>query len=209
MSFISDALGDVGKTASYLTGAGQKADAATAASHAQTAAAQQGIGQWQDAIKAFTDSLNPYAQSGLQALSAQSDLMGLNGNGAQGAAINNLQKSPLFTSAMQLGDQSILANASATGGLRGGNTQAALGQFAPQLLSQFIQQQLGGLGGLRSAGQSAAGGIGEANLQGASSIANLLGQQGAAKAGSLLAQGQASGDGIGTLFKVAGGLFGF
>ena len=109
----------------------------------------------------------------------------------------------------QQGNNAILANASATGGLRGGNTQAALAQFSPQLLSQLIQQQFGNLGGLTSVGQNAAAGVGNAGMQTGNSITNLLQQQGAAQAGAALAGGRASmgawSGGMGALGTFAGG----
>ena len=56
---------------------------------------------------------------------------------------------------VQQGQDAILQNASAIGGLRGGNTQAALAQFRPALLSQLIAEQYNRLGGLSSLGQNA------------------------------------------------------
>jgi hypothetical protein len=58
----------------------------------------------------------------------------------------------------------------ATGGLRGGNVQAALGQFQPQLLAQLIDQQYSRLGGLTSIGQNAAAGVGNAGMSTGNSI---------------------------------------
>ena len=87
----------------------------------------------------------------------------------------------------------MLSRASATGGLRGGNIQAALGQFRPQLLSNLIEKQYGQLGGLATLGQSSAAGVGTAGMNTGANIANLLGQQGAAQAGGAIAQGKAYG----------------
>ena len=85
-----------------------------------------------------------------------------------------------------------MQNASATGGLRGGNTQAALAQFRPQLLNQLINQRYQNLAGMTALGQNAAAGTGNAGMQTASNISNLYQQTGAAQAGAALAQGQAS-----------------
>ncbi|MCZ2950744.1 hypothetical protein NYY72_19235, partial [Acinetobacter baumannii] len=63
----------------------------------------------------------------------------------------------LYSTAMNLGQQSILANASATGGLRGGNTIASLGFLPQQVLSQVIQNQIGNLGSSLTGAQSLAG----------------------------------------------------
>lgn len=109
----------------------------------------------------------------------------------QRAAISGIAESPLFQSQVQQGEQALLQNASATGGLRGGNIQAALAQFRPSMLSQAIQNQYQNLAGLTSLGQQSAAGVGTAGMQTATNVGNLLQQQGAAQAGGYLAQGAA------------------
>ena len=136
--------------------------------------------------------LKPYADAGTGSLAAQQNLTGLNGADQQQQAISALQNGPQFQSMLQQGEHSILANASATGGLRGGNTQGALAQFSPSLLAQTINDQYGRLGGLTSIGQNAAAGVGNAGMQTGNSITNLLQQQGAAQAGNALAQGRST-----------------
>lgn len=150
------------------------------------------------------------AQQG--SLGAQQDLIGMNGNSAQAAAIQALQGSPQFTSMLQQGENSILQNASATGGLRGGNTQAALAQFSPALLAQTINDQYSRLGGLTSLGQNAAAGVGNAGMKTGGNISDLLQQQGAAQAGGALAQGRAINgiaSGIGGAYGTYAGMNGF
>ena len=78
-------------------------------------------------------NLNLYQTAGSQALQQQSALAGLQGPEAQRAAIANLEANPEFQAIARQGEEAILANAAATGGLRGGNTQAALAQFRPEL----------------------------------------------------------------------------
>jgi hypothetical protein len=172
-----------------------QSNAAGKAANAQTAAAQAGIA-------AIQKALAPYQQAGVGAVGGQQDLLGLNGPEKQQAAIAAIQASPQFTSMQQLGENRILANASATGGLRGGNTQGALAQFSPQLLSQLIDQQYTRLGGLSSMGANAAAGVGSAT-------ANLQGQIGSAQAGQALANGGALqgafSSGFGALGQYLGG----
>jgi len=176
--------------ASGLYGSYQQGQAAEAAAAAQQAAAQQGITAQQQALQQVRADLSPYTQAGPGALKAQQDLAGLNGPQAQQAAIAALQASPQFTAQQQLGEERILANASATGGLRGGNVQAALAQFSPALLADTINQQYSRLGGLVQVGQNSAAGVGTATLGTANNTSNLLQQQGAAQAGGYLAQGR-------------------
>jgi hypothetical protein len=174
-----------------LYSAHQQGNAAEDASNAQIAAADRGVAEQQRQFDAIQKLLQPYVTSGTTALGQQGDLVGLNGAGAQKTAIDALQASPQFTALQQQGTNSILQNASATGGLRGGNTQAALAQFSPALLNQLITDQYSRLGGLSSMGQNAAAGVGNAGLQTGNAISSLYQQQGAAQAGNAIAQGKA------------------
>jgi hypothetical protein len=171
--------------------ANKQSNAASDAAGQQAASAQQGIDETRRQFDAIQKLLQPYISTGNTALAQQGNLAGLNGADAQQAAIAGLQNSPQFAALQQQGTNSILQNASATGGLRGGNTQAALAQFSPALLSQLIGDQYSRLGGLSSMGQNAAAGVGNAGMQTGSGISNLLQQQGAALAGGALAGGRA------------------
>jgi hypothetical protein len=186
---------------------GAQSDAANSASAAQQAASQAGIDEQRRQFDAVQKLLAPYANAGTGSLAKQQDLLGLNGNDAQAQAIQALQQSPAFTSQLKLGENSILANASATGGLRGGNTQAALAQFSPSLLAQTINDQYGRLGGMTSIGQNAAAMTGNAGMQTGNNVTNLLGQIGSAQAGNALAQGKASA-GMWNMVPQLAGLFG-
>jgi hypothetical protein len=137
------------------------------------------------------------AYTGTQgSLEAQQNLAGLNGAEAQGRAISGIENSPYFSGLVKQGENAILQNASATGGLRGGNTQAALAQVRPNMLAAAIDQQYQRLGGLTSLGQNAAAGVGNAGMNAANANSQLLGQVGAAQAGGYLAQGRAQAQGI-------------
>lgn len=166
--------------------------AAQGAANAQAATARQAIDAQDQRFLDISEMLAPYRLGGEKALTGQMDLTGLNGNDAQSAAIQALQSSPQFTAALQQGENSILQNASATGGLRGGNTQAALAQYSPALLAQTINDQYSRLGGLTSIGQNAAAQTGNFGQQSVNNVSNLLQQQGAAYAGQALANGKAN-----------------
>lgn len=192
----------------YLSSRSQKKAAQTAAD-AQGETSDAAIAQQNKQFEALQALLKPYTQAGTSALGAQQNLLGLNGAGAQQSAIGGIESGPLFASLKQQGENSILQNASATGGLRGGNVQAALGQFSPQLLNQLVQQQYSNLGGLTSIGQNAAAGVGNAGMSSANSISQLLQSQGAAQAGSALASGKADTQMYNSLATTAGKYFGF
>lgn len=209
MSFIGKAVGSI---VGGITGASDQADAAKQAAATQAAAAQQGIAAQQQALQQYQQMISPFVNAGASALGAQQNLLGLNGNDAQQSAISTLQASPQFTALQKQGEDSILANASATGGLRGGNIQGTLAQFSPALLAQIINQQYGNLGGLANTGANAAAGMGSASLNTGSNIAGLLQQQGAATAGGQIAAGNVTANGFNSLLGLGGtvaGLGGF
>ena len=190
---VAAAVGVVG--ASIVGGAmSSKAQkkAANAAAGAQIEASKMGVEEQRRQFDAVQKLLKPYADAGLSGLSGQQDLLGINGTAAQQAAIGNINNSAEMQTYLQQGENAILQNASATGGLRGGNTQAALAQFRPQLLNQLINQRYQNLAGMTALGQNAAAGTGNAGMQTASNISNLYQQTGAAQAGAALAQGQAT-----------------
>lgn len=178
------------------------------AADAQQNAANQGIEQQNMRFAAMQKLLEPYAAAGTKSLAGQQDLLGLNGNDAQAAAIQALQGSPQFKALLEQGENSILANASATGGLRGGNTQAALAQYSPQLLAATINDQYAKLGGITSIGQNAAAMTGNAGMQTGNNITSLLGQVGSAQAGAALSQGRATAGYANALTSAVGSYFG-
>jgi hypothetical protein len=163
--------------------------------------------------------LAPYVQAGQPAIAGMQNLIGLGGAEAQQQAISGIEQSPLFQALTRQGEEAILQRASATGGLRGGNVQAALAQFRPQMLQQALEQQYSRLGGLTSLGQQSAARVGTAGMETGVNVGNLLQQQGAARAGGALGSaapfaqlaqipGQLAGLQMATGRNVFGGLFG-
>lgn len=198
--------------ATLISGMAQ-ADAAKSAASTQAGAAQSGIEEQRRQFDAVQKLLQPYTEAGPGALEQQQAFLGLKGPEAERAAIERISGGETYKALAQQGEEALLQRASATGGLRGGNIQAALGQFRPQLLSSLIEQQYGRLGGMTSLGQQSAAGVGTAGLQTGVNVSNLLGQQGAAQAGAEIAQGKAFGaipaaisGGLG-LFSGLGGKF--
>jgi hypothetical protein len=190
MSWVAAAVAGGTLVGGYLSSNAQK-DAANTAAGAQTAASQAGIEEQRRQFDQIQKLLSPFVTAGTGALGAQQNLLGTNGAAAQQAAISGIQTSPQYQALSQSGQDAILANASATGGLRGGNVQAALGEFQPQLLAQLIDQQYSRLGGMAKLGQNSAAGVGDAGLQVGNQITKLLGEQGSAASGAALAAGRA------------------
>ena len=232
MSFIGDFIGDV---FGGITGAKQAGQAAERGAATQAAAAEKGIEEQRRQFDALVELMSPYVTAGTGALTRlapfeeagarsfeqQQALLGLRGPEAERAAIERISGGETFQSLAKQGEEALLQRASATGGLRGGNIQAALGQFRPQLLSSLIEEQYGRLGGLSatglgvtsdifSRGQASAAGQAAQGMTSASNVANLLANRGQAIAGGQVAAGsiprQTFGDILG-IGKVASGFF--
>lgn len=206
MSFIGKALGKI-------TGASDAAKAAERASGQQIESYNAGIEEQRRQFDALQALLKPYIEGGQGAFGAQQQLIGLGTPEEQAAAIAQLEQSPMMRALTQKGENAILQNASATGGLRGGNTQAALAQFRPQMLAQMIENQYSKLGGLSTLGANAAVGQGSQGMGMASNIGNLLNQIGSSQAGATMARGNVASQGFGAGLGIAGllgglGMFG-
>lgn len=151
--------------------------------------ANQGITQQNQALDAIKGYYDPYATAGNQALGQYGNLLGLGGADQQQAAIDQLKNSPFYQSLYRTGEEAVLQNASATGGLRGGNTQRSLADFGADTLMQTIQQQLQSLGGLTEMGYNSAGALSGASQNTADNVTNLLQNIGGYKAGNAITQG--------------------
>lgn len=201
--------GGAGILGSYL-GAKEQGKAADRASAAQERSAQMGIEEQRRQFDALQQLMSPFVNAGTGALGQQQALLGLSGNQAQQDAINNIANSSEFQTYLDQGQNAIRQNASATGGLRGGNTQAALAQFSPQLLNQMITQRYANLGGITALGQNAAAGVGNAGMQTAGNVGNLYQSIGNAQAGNAIMSGQAKSNlysGIGSSLGNLGSYF--
>lgn len=199
------AIGGAALVTGYM-GAQAQSEAADTAAQAQGQASAAQIAESRRQFDTIQKILAPYSQAGQKSLQAQQALLGLSGQEAQQAAISGIENSPAMAAMLQQGENAMLQNASATGGLRGGNLQQAMATFRPQLLNQLMQQQYGNLGGLTSIGQNAAAGTGNAASNMGGQINSALQQQGAAQAGSALAQGQAAANMWGGIGQTVGTL---
>jgi hypothetical protein len=184
------------------------AKAAKGAARAQTGASQEAVKVQQQQLDVIRNILAPYIQAGKpdltqpyiqaggQALQGMQGLLGLRGAGEQQAAIQGIEQGSQFQELARQGEQGILQNAAATGGLRGGNVQGALAQFRPALLNQLVESQyaklagLTGMGGtaaqnLLSMGQQTAAGLASQEQQSAANVGNLITQMGAAQAAGI------------------------
>lgn len=164
--------------------------AADKAAEAQVEVSEAGISEQSQQFDKVVELLRPYTEAGHRSIEEQNNLLGLNGPEAQAAAIEAIKGSPQYESLIKTGEEALLQNAAATGGLRGGNIQDALTQYRPQILSQLIESQFGKLGQVSGLGQASAAGTGAAAQNTGNMITQLLQSQGAARAGQSLARGQ-------------------
>lgn len=111
---------------------------------------------------------------------------GGDGTQAQADAISALQGSPLYESLFRNGEQAILQNAAATGGLRGGNIQSSLANFGRDTLSSVIQNQIANLSGVANNGLNAANSAANTATGYGSNLAGLLTGNGDIAAGGIL-----------------------
>jgi len=114
-----------------------QADAAQSAAQTQAGASEAGIAEQRRQFDTVQKLLEPYVTGGAEAFKQQQALIGAQGPEAQRAAIAALEQGPAVQALTQQGENALLQRASATGGLRGGNVQAALAQFRPQMLNQL------------------------------------------------------------------------
>jgi hypothetical protein len=198
-----------GAIGSALGGSLEGSQAVGQASDVQQQAAQGGIDEQRRQFDEITKLLSPYTQAGAGALTAQQALAGLGGPEAERAAIDRIREGETFKALSQQGEEALLQRASATGGLRGGNIQAALGQFRPQLLSSLIEQQYGRLGGITDVGQASAARQAAFGQQTGANVSTLLGQQGKVQAGGILGEQGALTGGITKAFGAIQGAGGF
>jgi hypothetical protein len=193
MSWIAAAMIGGSVVSGVVQSKAQKSAAAT-----QSVAADKGIAEQRRQFNAVQKLLAPFVTGGTSAFNQQMALVGVGGADAQRAAIQAIEQGPEFAALARQGENAILQQASATGGLRGGNVQGALAQFRPQILSGLIEQQYGRLGGLAQMGQNAATNQATFGQTTGQNVSNLLAQQGAAQAGGTLASAQTWGNLLGS-----------
>lgn len=184
-------------------------DAAKDAARAQSKALDKQIAEQRAAFEFAQGAYQPYQESGLQALEQYRALIGLGGNDAQQQAISGLAQSPIYQAQMQAGSENILQNAAATGGLRGGNTQMALGQLGQQLLGQQYLQQLGLMGGMQEQGGNVIGNLANIRSGQAAQTGQAFANQGTAIGQGILAQQAAKQQQGASTGALLGGIGGF
>ncbi len=172
-----------------IIGGNSQKKASQKASDAQIAAYNRGIDLQQKQYDTTRADYMPYTQAGTSAIGRIGDFQGLNGEAAKDSAFVTLKDDPRYASLFTDGKEALLQNSSATGGLRGGNTEGALAQLSPDVLSRVYDMVLSGLGGTAQLGLGATGSVANAGLANANAATSLTGQIGQAKAANYLTKG--------------------
>lgn len=211
MSFVAVAVGSVG-VGSLVSGF-LSANAAETAADANAQGAQYAIQEQRRQFDLLQRIYAPYIQQGTNALGElegygsggtdalrkQQALAGILGQEAQQKEIDTISSSPWAKMLIGSGEDAILENASATGGLRGGNVQRSLSEFRSGILAKLAEDQFNKYGSMAgfganaaqiraSLGQSAAAAQGNAGLQTGANIGNAYAQQGKAYGDQAYAQ---------------------
>lgn len=186
MSFVRNAISDI-------VGGGDAADATLQAAQAQEGLQREAL----DYLRQIDQPLLDVRQEALPQLAGFFGF-GPQAETAQTEMVERIQSSPFFDFNLQQAEEAILRNQAATGGLRSGATQRALGESAMNLSQNLLGQQLQGAQQFAfpplSAGQQAGilQGIGQTQAQG------ILGAE--------QARQSAFGQGLGLIGNVAQGL---
>lgn len=168
-------------------GASSAAKAQAQASEQATAENARQFNQTQANIMPDVNAGNAATQQLLRALGLGDMYTGTSQNPytaqqQQEGYLSGVKSSPLYTGAYDTGVDTILQNAAATGGLRGGNVQNSLAQFGSGLFSNVYQNQVSNLQNLSGLGANAATGLGTASQNSSNANSTLLNQTGAAQA---------------------------
>lgn len=136
-----------------LAGAYISSESSKDASKAQQASAQQGIESQEAMFNQSLELQKPYREAGYEAVQG---LQGMADANQRGEMLNDYYNSGEYQALEGQQTEQSLRNAAATGGIRGGNTQAALANIAPQLGQNFLNNQQNQLTGLANMGMGAA-----------------------------------------------------
>jgi len=128
----------------------------------------------------------PYTTAGTGAVGQLGDLVGLNDPQSMQEAIDRIMKGPLYGALYNNGEEALLQNASATGGIRGGNTQRGLADFGSDTLAKVYQQTLSNLGSVANLGLGAQGAVTGAGQNTANNVMTAQTDIGRAQAGNYL-----------------------
>lgn len=209
MSKVVDKVVNVGSFGLIddFSGAGAAADAASAAAGVQSGAAvsaaevaaqsqQLAIDEQRRQFDITQGNLAPRIAAGNQAMQQQMALLGMGGQEAQKQAFAAFGDSPGQRFLRERQEKALLRNASAIGGLGGGNVRTALQEQAVGLAAQDYNNQFNRLGAISSGGQAATSNLNQFGANMANNVSNSLGAMGQSRASGIQNAAAANASGI-------------
>ena len=136
-------------------------------------ATAQARGDLNQGYQQAQQNFQPYGVGGAGASQMQAAYTGALGQQAQQQAYNNYQQSPGQQWALDQGRNQLLAGASATGNVGGGNTQRALMDYGVGRAQQNFQQDFNNMGTVANRGMSTAGQQAGLNVGQGQNLANV------------------------------------
>lgn len=201
-----------------LLGSGISALGSSSAANTAAGAQEQAIQEQMQMFQQVQKEEQPFIQGGGNALQSYLQALGIGpggggfGTGPLSAPFNpsNLAQTPGYQFTLGQGEQAILDNATATGGVGGGNTRKALTGYATGLADQTFQQQLqdymaqqaqgsNQLQNLITGGANAAANLGSQSTQVGANIAGNIGNIGAYNAAGTLGATNALSGGLNSI----------
>ena len=170
-----------------ILGGGAQKKASQKATDATVAALNNGIGTQNAFAQQTRDDYAPYTTAGAGAVGQLSEFT--NGGMSADELSAKVMADPLYASLFNNGEEALLQNASATGGIRGGNTQRGLADFGADTMAQVYQQILSNLGNVANLGLGAQGAVTGIGQGVANNVTTAQTDIGRAKAGNYLTKG--------------------
>lgn len=199
-------LGGLALGAGMLGSGLAQSKATEKASKLQQQAAKQGIDSQEAMFNRSLELNQPYREAGYDAIGG---LQGLMDPAQRGQMLNDYYAGDEYQQMSNQVEEQQMRNAAATGGLRGGQNQAALASIAPQLGQQYMQGLQNQYTGLANMGMGAASQGAQGAQQFGAQQSALQQQAGQAAAQNAITQGGIWGNtmqGLGGLaFGAAGG----
>jgi len=180
------------------------ADAAKKAGNLQFEAAKLAEEGINSRFEQTRSDLMPAITAGNNARDQQSDLLGLNGAGAQARAVQNISESPAQQFLRNRAQKNLLQNAAAIGGVGGGDVRSALVEQGAGFALQDTENQFRRLNNLSAPGTQTAQAVGQFGANAAQNAGNAIMQGGQAQAGGVLGAAQANANATGQFLNLAG-----
>ena len=187
-----------------VTGSEAAGRATGRAADLQAQAQQQRIGEARRQFEVTQASFAPFQEAGVGALQEQQALLGLSGREAEEAAFASFRDSPGQQFLKDRAQRNTVRNASAIGGLGGGNVRSALVQQGVGFAQQDFQNRFGRLEQIAGQGLAATSNVGQFGQQTSQQIQRGITGGAEARASGILGKTQARSQATGQILQLLG-----